>query len=224
MTPALGRSTVASLLLASCLVLSMLWPRPEMIDSAPDLTSLPASFGEWRLDPTMVPLSPSPDVEAQLDQIYDQIVARTYVNRRGERVMLSIAYGGDQRDALQAHLQEVCYRAQGFAVTGLEEVVTPIAGRPVTITRMMASRGLRSEPVSYWLTMGDEVVRHRGDRLLLQIRYGLVHRQIPDGAMVRVSSLGVDATAAYRLHVDFLEALMAALPARSASLLLARAT
>ena len=223
MSPSLRRSALAAFALAVCLVLSAAWPRPEMAQETPDLSSLPQRFGEWQIDPSMVPLSPSPDVAAQLDQIYDQIVARTYVNGRGERVMLSIAYGGDQRDALQAHLQEVCYRAQGFVVSGLEEVHTPVAGQPMTLTRMLATRGPRSEPVSYWLTMGDEIVRHRGERLLLQIRYGLTRRQIPDGLMVRVSNLGTDTAASYRLHQEFLEALMAAMPPRSAALLLARA-
>jgi len=34
-------------------------------------------------------------VQANLDRLYRQIVARTYVNAAGERMMLTVAHGGD---------------------------------------------------------------------------------------------------------------------------------
>jgi EpsI family protein len=41
-----------------------------------------------------------------------------YVNASGYRIMLSLAYGSDQRGALQAHKPEVRYPAQGFTLHG----------------------------------------------------------------------------------------------------------
>src|SRR6476660_10538444 len=57
---------------------------------------VPEQFGEWKIDTTIVPIAPSPDVKARLDKIYNQTLSRTYVNPAGHRMMLSIAYGGDQ--------------------------------------------------------------------------------------------------------------------------------
>ena len=75
----------------------------------------PTQFGDWQVDRSMPVILPAPDVQAKLDAIYNQVLARTYVNvRTGERVMLSVAYGGDQSDGMSVHLPEVCYPAQGF--------------------------------------------------------------------------------------------------------------
>ena len=59
---------------------------------------IPRSFGNWIIDPSIVPIVPAPDVQAQLDRLYSQVVSRTYVNSHGERVMLVLAYGGEQRE------------------------------------------------------------------------------------------------------------------------------
>jgi EpsI family protein len=218
-----GRVWAAAALMAVAVVLALSLPKPELEKGEFDLSQIvPARFGNWQVDPSIVPVSPTPDVQANLDRVYDQIVARTYINERGQRVMLSIAYGGDQRDALQAHLQEVCYRAQGFTVRGLRQDRIQLLGVDVPVTRMHAVQGLRSEPVTYWLAMGDAVVSHRGERLLQQIRYGLRHRKIPDGLLVRVSSLDVEPEKAYAQQYAFIGALLSAMAPADADRLLAR--
>jgi len=57
---------------------------------------IPQSFADWQLDPGIAPVTVSPDVQAKLDKIYNQVLSRTYVNSSGERIMLSVAYGGNQ--------------------------------------------------------------------------------------------------------------------------------
>ena len=47
---------------------------------------------------------PAPDVQSQINAIYNQVLTRTYVSDSGQRVMLLIAYGGDQYDGTSAHL------------------------------------------------------------------------------------------------------------------------
>src|SRR5205085_349207 len=76
--------------------------------------------GDWHIDPEIVPVAPAPDVQAKLERLYGQVVNRAYVNAAGEMVMLTIAYGGDQSDALKVHRQENCYAAQGFDIHALE--------------------------------------------------------------------------------------------------------
>jgi EpsI family protein len=159
---------------------------------------------------------PAPDVQAKLDRLYGQVLSRTYVNAAGERMMLIVAYGGDQSDALKVHRQEACYRAQGFEIRGLAHGSLAAGERSIPVTRMLAVRGERSEPVTYWFTMGDRVVLGRLERLRVQLAEGLRGR-VPDGMLVRVSSLSGDAPAAYAAQAAFVGTLLAAVPAPSAT-------
>ena len=176
---------------------------------------VPGHFGDWRIDSDVPPVLPAPDVRARLDRLYGQVLSRTYVSSSGERVMLVMAYGGDQSDALKVHRQEVCYAAQGFEIRGLTHGRLAADGRSIPVTRMLAVRGERSEPVTYWFTMGDRVVLGRLERLRVQLADGLRGR-VPDGMLVRVSSLSTDAPAAYATQAAFVGALLADLPASSA--------
>ena len=165
------------------------------------------SFGDWIVDPDIVPIPPTPDVQADLKALYAQIVSRTYVNSRGERVMLMVAYGGDQSSALKAHLQEVCYAAQGFEIRNLSYDSLRFHAETIPVTRMLAVRGQRSEPVTYWLTMGDRVLLGRLDRLMVQLRFGLSGR-IPDGMLVRVSTISSNPAQAFNSQEEFISALL----------------
>jgi len=168
---------------------------------------IPTSFGGWSIDPGIVPIVPAPDVQANLDRLYNQVVSRTYVSARGERVMLTVAYGGDQSDALKAHRQEVCYAAQGFEIRNVRHETLRLRGKTIPVARMLAVRGPRSEPVTYWFTMGDRVVLGRLERLMVQLSFGLSGR-IPDGMLVRVSSISTDPARAFRGHEEFISALL----------------
>jgi len=193
---------------AAALAAIVLKPSPAGADASPDLEKIiPGRFGEWAAQPTAGAIVPAPDVEANLARLYSQIVSRTYINPRGERIMLMVAYGGDQSDALKAHRQEVCYAAQGFQIRALAHGELPTMGKTIPVTRMHAVRGRRSEPVTYWFTMGDQVVLGRLERLVVQLRYGLAG-WVPDGLLVRVSSFDSDPARAYGQHSEFLGALM----------------
>jgi EpsI family protein len=184
---------------------------------APDLEEvIPARFGDWRIDTEVAAVAPTPDVQANLDRLYRQIVSRTYVNSAGERMMLTVAYGGDQSDALKAHRQEVCYTAQGFSVESLAHGRLATAGRDIPVTRFHAVMGERSEPVTYWFTMGERVVLGRAERLRVQLAHGFSGR-IPDGMLVRVSNLSNDPAGAYAAQAAFVAAMMAALPSSDAT-------
>jgi len=168
---------------------------------------IPVSFGGWIIDPTIAPIVPSPDVQANLNRLYSQIVSRTYVNARDERMMLTVAYGGDQSDALKAHRQEVCYAAQGFEISNVVHENLRFRDKTIPVTRMLAVRGARSEPVTYWFTTGDRVVFGRLERLLVQLRFGLSGR-IPDGMLVRVSSIASNPATGFKGQEEFMNALV----------------
>ncbi len=198
----------AAMVLSAGAALALKPSRVHQDTAAFDLEGvIPRSFGNWIIDPSIVPIAPAPDVQAKLDRLYTQVVSRTYVNARGERVMLVVAYGGDQSDALKAHRQEVCYAAQGFEIRNVVHGNLRIGERTIPVTRMLAVRGTRSEPVTYWFTMGDRVVLGRLERLVVQLRFGFSGR-IPDGTLVRVSSLSTEPTRAFKAHQDFISALV----------------
>ncbi len=180
---------------------------------------IPQQFGDWRIDPNVRLVVPAPDVQASLDKIYDQIISRAYVNARGERMMLSIAYGGSQDDTLKAHRQEVCYSAQGFSISGLVHTTLAFGRSTIPVTRMMAVQGERYEPVTYWFTMGDRVVLSRTERLLVQLKYGL-SGEIPDGMLVRVSNLSSEPQRAYRAQEEFVHDLIGGMRAEDVAHLL----
>jgi EpsI family protein len=180
-------------------------PTVKLADSGPKLdleTLFPVAFGDWRIDDKMPVVLPSPDVQAKLDAIYNQVLSRSYVNAKGERIMLSVAYGGDQSDGTTAHRPEVCYPAQGFQVLANEAGIVDVEGRQLPVRRLVSRLGARTEPITYWIVVGDEVVTSGTQQKLAQLRYG-VRGLIPDGMLIRVSSIGNDTQAAYALQAGF---------------------
>jgi EpsI family protein len=101
----------------------------------------------------------------------------------------------------------VCYSAQGFRITGLQHLQINVGGGELPATRMVATLGGRVEPVTYWFTTGDTVVLSYWDREWAQFRYAL-SGYVPDGYLVRVSSLTANAGAAYGQQLEFANALM----------------
>lgn len=172
---------------------------------------IPKQFGDWRDEPQRISQVINPQTQELLDKLYSQILTRTYVNSEGYRVMLSLAYGSDQRGALQAHKPEICYPAQGFKLHRTEAfpLSTPIGAIPAQ--RLMTSLGSRQEPVTYWFTVGDKAVQSKFERRLVQLTYGLTGR-IPDGLLFRISSIDADQARANRHHDQFVNQLLQVIP------------
>jgi EpsI family protein len=183
--------------------------------------AVPERFGTWQIDPTIVPLSPNPQTQAVLDEIYSQTLSRTYVNDKGERMMLSISYGNKQTTRLKAHRQEVCYSAQGFQISGLHGDQIQVGSRGIQATRLVATKNGRIEPITYWFTIGRSVVQGHFKRLLIQIQFAL-NGEIPDGMLVRVSSIDAESQRAYDAQLAFLNQLTKFLPADAQDRILGR--
>lgn len=197
--------------------------RPDTLVAATgptvDLEALvPARFGDWTVDTSVAPIQPSPDVVESIKKIYDATLARSYISRQGDRIMLSIAYGGDQSGRLRVHRPEACYSAQGFHVKVLREEAPTFAGRSVEVKRLMARLGSRQEPITYWIRVGKSTVSGNLGQRLIQLQYG-INGEIPDGLIFRVSSLETDPEAAFRLHDRFVTALFSALDPQAVTVL-----
>jgi len=188
-----------------------------------DLESIiPKQFGDWKFDEKIIPVQVDPQQLAQLNRIYNQTLARTFVNSKGERVMLSIAYGGDQSDSMQAHKPEVCYSAQGFQMLKLIAGKLDTGFGTIPVKRLLAVKGNRVEPIIYWMTLGDTVTSSSFKWKLAQLEYGLAGT-IPDGMIFRVSSLG-DELNGYLIQEEFIKALLRSLSADSRKRLIGSAS
>ena len=133
--------------------------------------------------------------------------------------MLSLAYGENQSKESQIHKPEVCYAAQGFAVRHLEKEAVTTDQLMLPVMRLEAQIGSRNEPITYWIRSGKYLVRGWAEQNLARLRQGLAG-VIPDGLLVRVSSISRDRHEAYRLHDQFIRDMLSAVAADRRSMLL----
>ena len=167
---------------------------------------VPKQFGEWREVPQAIQVV-NPQTQELLDKLYSEILTRTYVNAGGYRIMLSLAYGSDQRGSLQAHKPEVCYPAQGFTVHRNEEAMLSTAHGDIPARRLYTTLGPRHEPVTYWFTVGDKASPTQFEKRMVEMRFALTGR-IPDGMLFRVSSIDIDQKRAYATQDEFIRQLL----------------
>ena len=158
------------MILATVLAMAM---QPKIMSSdQTDTVSLelivPVEFGEWVHEIDQAQTIVNPVQQATLDGIYAEILTRIYTNEKGYKMMLSIAYGRDQRKDMAVHYPEFCYLAQGF------EVNTNVLGQIHSKDKVIPVRRLetvlndqRFEPVTYWTTIGDFVTVDKFDKRII---------------------------------------------------------
>jgi EpsI family protein len=186
--------------------------RVNLIGPSLDLKAeVPTRLGSWSLDPSILPLQPDPQLQKVIDETYEQTLGRTYRRPDGYRIMLSMAYGGRQDRSMQTHRPEVCYPAQGLSVRkSTFDAHVDLPERQLPLKRMVAGNGPRNEPISYWLVIGDSLSEFGYSHRLATLRYGLTGR-IPDGMLVRVSSVDDDEARAFAKQEEFLVEFFSAL-------------
>ena len=213
---------VVMLMVASFAAAAVWHPSAKLADSRPrvDLELMfPKRLGEWTVDDRMPVQLVSPDTQAMLSKIYNQTLSRTYVNLVGDRIMLSVAYGGDQSDATRAHRPEVCYPAQGFQILTGSVGQLSVPGHLIPVRQLVASQGARNEPITYWITVGDRVAVSGTQQKLAQLAY-TTKGVVPDGMLVRVSSIDKNNAKAFAMHQQFVSALAAGMaPAHRAQVM-----
>jgi len=171
---------------------------------------IPSQFSEWKIDRSITPLQVDPETQNKLNRIYNQTLTRTYINLHGDRIMLSIAYGGDQGDNLAIHKPEVCYYSQGFEISKKSSGQLNTNFGDLPTKRLVASKGNRNEPITYWVTVGNRAVLPGLEQKIQQLRYGLTG-SVPDGMLVRISSIDRDLNKAYKMQDFFIRELLSAL-------------
>ena len=209
------KAVLALLLMLAAFAGAQAWrPTARLADTRPKVeleTMFPKAFGDWRVDDRMPVQLISPDTQAMLNKIYNQTLSRTYINTQGDRIMLSVAYGGDQSDATRAHRPEVCYPAQGFQINSKQDGAVNLGNQSLRVRRLVSQLGNRIEPITYWITVGERITLSGTEQKLAQLSYS-VRGVVPDGMLVRVSSIDADAGKAYRAHEAFVADMARAVP------------
>jgi hypothetical protein len=176
-------------MLATAAAVMVLQPEPITASPEPILAqTIPAAFGEWKevsfvgeqVDPAKNAEDPS------MDRPYDDVLMRAYGNSRGDIVLLTLAYGRNQRQEVKIHRPDVCYTAQG-----------------------------RTEAVSYWIRIGDVFTDNAWSIRYHIFSQGVSGRAV-DGMLVRASQIVSDSKSVsperYRVQERFLADLVRALP------------
>jgi EpsI family protein len=209
-----------AMLLAAGLALA-LTPRAVKPDEKQKLdleTAIPKQFSNWHMDESIIPLQVNPNLKAELAEIYSQTLSRTYINEKGERVMLSIAYGSNQSRSMQVHRPEVCYSAQGFQIQEQFKDYLHVGNNNLPVMRLVAVQGQRIEPITYWVKIGETAVRGNLEQGFARLKYGLTGK-VPDGMLVRVSTISLPPKASYLLQEEFVQNMLNALPNKDRELL-----
>jgi len=170
---------------------------------------VPVEFGEWKVDLAARSLMVSADVTGFIDKIYNQELNRTYINKHGERVMLAIAYGRDQSTDLHVHRPEICYATGGFDIGKMTKAFVDTTIGQIPVMHLVAKQGIRNEPITYWIRVGDSLTRGWFEQKLAAFRYGITG-QIPDGLLFRISTISNDEKDSYRIQQTFLTSLLQA--------------
>lgn len=189
-------------------------PREKIADHGPKVdleTMIPKQFGEWRQDESVTQPLVNPQQEKVIKATYQQTLSRTYVDQQGQRVMLSLAYGGSHGEGMQTHRPEVCYPAQGFNVDKtLPSQTLQTSYGNIPVKRLVASHGQRVEPITYWVVVGDMATEFGTRMKLTQIRYNITG-VIPDGMLVRISSIDRNESGAFNVQEKFILDMLASL-------------
>ena len=187
--------------------------RPRQGASAPVAklaAMVPDSFAGWQLDERQATGVVNPNVQEILDTIYMDTLSRVYVNARGQHIMLALAYGQNQNRDLQVHKPEVCYVAQGFRLLSSQksDVATGLGSIPAM--RLVAQLGPRIEPITYWIRVGDRVIRGWLEQNVARVVLGF-EGKVPDGLLVRVSSIDSDSAEAFGIQQQFASDMLGAI-------------
>jgi EpsI family protein len=212
--------TLGCLMIASGAAAWLLTPTHEVSEAPVVLERLvPTEFGGWTQTQTGIvqvatelERTTGPEVKRP---VYDQVLMRTYRRASdGAEVMLALAYGRQQRQELKIHRPELCYYGQGYDVSPVGIRATQLdATRSIPTQMLMTKNRSRIEPVTYWIRIGDQISLDALQTRLLIFQQGLKGR-IPDGMLVRASSLIADETqsaSAFELQATFLSDLYSAM-------------
>jgi EpsI family protein len=220
----LRAAILAALMLGAFLLSAALTPRRHVM--AQDVQFklediMPRQFGDWRMDEQTLYAVVNPQAQEYLKTIYSQTLSRTYIHSNGRRIMLSLAYGADQSHDNQIHKPEVCYPAQGFQVISKKNDFVHAGAADLPVMRIVTKLGNRHEPVTYWIRMGNSLVRGAIEQNIARVGYGL-KGYVPDGILFRISEINPNSENSYALQDQFIKSLLPSLTADAQKILIGK--
>jgi EpsI family protein len=168
---------------------------------------IPQAIGQWRSVPFGDLLIPRG--EKFEEKTYDEVVTRYYDSPSAAGVMLLIAYGSAQVGDTELHRPEACYPVAGFKLQRGPSLLLRFPGVDVAARSMTAHATGRTEQLLYWSRVGREFPTSSLAQHWAALRQTL-RGSIPDGVLVRVSTIAEDRGAAMGLLEQFAGELLGA--------------
>ncbi|WP_376768791.1 exosortase-associated protein EpsI, V-type [Novosphingobium chloroacetimidivorans] len=154
---------------------------------------IPRRIGGWTEVSSPEDIVLPPEDERKAAATYDEQVMRAYAGRRSEAVMLLVAYARSQSSMLMVHRPESCYPGAGFTILSNEAVKIRIGSSLSIDGRFLTTkRDSRVEQVLYWTRFGNEMPSD-WDAQRWSIAVQALHGYVPDGVLVRLSTVSQDA-------------------------------
>lgn len=92
------------------------------------------------------------------------------------------------------------------------------SGAKLPVMKLVATRGLRIEPITYWVMMGDTAVRGHLEQFFARLKYGMTGK-IPYGILIRVSTISANEAQSYRTEEKFVRDMLGAVPTQDRKIL-----
>jgi EpsI family protein len=148
---------------------------------------VPNSLGNWKFETSSGLIVPPAD--PGINELYNEVLTRVYIAPSRSPIMLLIAYSNRQDGMLQLHRPEFCYPASGLRIMSEDNVAFSVAPGLEIPARAMTAQGRgRTEQLAYWTRIGRDYPRTWLEQRLAVAKNN-VAGVIPDGVLVRISTL-----------------------------------
>ena len=161
---------------------------------------LPAKVGGWTARVSSDLILPSAD--ALSDKLYENLKTYTYEGPGLPTIMFLIAYSSVQQNDVQVHRPEVCYPMAGYPILTNQPVEARIGNRGIPARYLTADRGALREMILYWTRVGQRFPLNWTQQRIEMARAN-VSGVIPDGALLRFSTISAEGSNDYQLLTDF---------------------
>lgn len=168
---------------------------------------VPLDVGPWTQQPSSAFVLPKTEGSLS-DRLYNQLLTRLYQSETMIPVMLVMAYGATQSDQLQLHRPEVCYTAVGFQIVSSAAATVPLAtGVNLPVRELAARSDSRIEPIVYWTRIGDDLPTDGRQQRSIKLAQSM-RGYIPDGILVRISTVAEPTPEVFEQLGEFARALL----------------
>jgi EpsI family protein len=170
---------------------------------------VPKRIGHWDFVTNSGLVIP-PNDQLQL-ALYSQLLTRVYSDGTNA-IELLIAYSASETGFLQVHRPEFCYTAAGYQLSdfALHKVQLPGA-HSLTANTLTATRDSSAEKLLYWVRIGDHIPHSWAGQKLTFAEDNL-RRLIPDAALIRISTVGLEDSQALAMIDEFAREMIGSVP------------